>query len=199
VFTAGVKYGMFGSIRGSKNHPLDVIPVDILANTLIIAASKNHANNLKVYNCTSSSINPITLEEYFNQVPSHTNYEGMPMILRNKPVINSFNFLHKLHRFFFNYLLFFLYDLFLWIRGSNPILIKECLKFHRAADSTEYLTRYNWIFEVENYKSLIQSSRNQKSAFNCDIGQLKWDQFIEKSVKGIDKFVLKNNSKNNTN
>lgn len=189
---------MFGSIRGNKDQFLDVIPVDTVANTLILAASKNRQNDFKVYNCTSSSVNPISLEEYFSQIPGHTNYEGIPTILRNKPIIISNNFAHKLHRFIFNYLLFLIYDLFLWIRGLSPILLKECLKFHRAADSTEYLTRYRWNFEAESYKKLIQSTRNQKSTFDCDVGQLQWDQFVEKSVKGIDKFILKNCSKINS-
>ncbi len=66
MYIAGIKYGVFGSIRAEKSMVLDLIPVDIVAKSIIVAGSINNKNgNLEVYNCTSGSINPITIGKIY--------------------------------------------------------------------------------------------------------------------------------------
>lgn len=172
---------------GNKDTVLDVIPVDIVINSMIIAASQNTKNDFKVYNCTSGSMNPITIEKFAEYGEPHLVYEG----LRNNFVINTNYFLHITNRIFFNYLPYTIIDLGLLFTGSKPKYLMQSWKFYSGIDVLDYFVKNEWNFEVENFKKLIEISKDQEGNFNCDIKEVKWDQFIEKFVRGIDKYILK--------
>lgn len=59
--------GTIKSIICDDKLTIDVIPVDIVANTLVTAAwhtAAYRSNTMRVYNCTSGQINPIKWKEY---------------------------------------------------------------------------------------------------------------------------------------
>jgi fatty acyl-CoA reductase len=186
-----MKFGVFGSIRAEKNIVLDLIPVDIVSKSVIVAGSMNKKNgNLKVYNCTSGSINPITFGKYFDVVQSSTVCEGVPAFLRNKFVINSNYLINRINRYCFNYFSFFLADLILLIRGQEMKSIQSARKFYEGIDLLEYFAIRDWNFEIENFQKLIENSKNQEGNFDCDIKSLKWDKFAENSVEGINRYFI---------
>jgi fatty acyl-CoA reductase len=187
VFALGIKFGIFGSLRADKDCVLDVMPVDIVANSIIVAASLNSRNNFKIYNCTSGSINPIKIGSYFECLKKHTNYEG---VIRNRPFVNPSFIGHKLHRLFLNHLPCLILDLVRWICCRKPIYMRKSSKFLQGADVLEFFTKNEWNFEAENFKNLIQYAKEQGGNFDCDIEKLQWDDFIRKSVNGMDKFLL---------
>ena len=63
--------GLFGILRNlhiPKPNPFDVIPVDIVSNGVLIATAyhgqESTKDSLTIYNCTTSSQNPISMEGY---------------------------------------------------------------------------------------------------------------------------------------
>lgn len=55
--------GTVRSIVCNANLVVDVVPVDIVVNTLICASWHNameHTDTIKIYNCISSAVHPIT-------------------------------------------------------------------------------------------------------------------------------------------
>lgn len=55
--------GTVRSIVCNANLVVDVVPVDFVVNTLICAAWHNvvqHTDTIRIYNCTSSAVHPIT-------------------------------------------------------------------------------------------------------------------------------------------
>ncbi|KPJ06883.1 Putative fatty acyl-CoA reductase CG5065 [Papilio machaon] len=59
--------GMNRVIRGKKSNIIDFVPIDYVTNfTLVAATTLQKSSKLAVYNCGTSSTNPIHLDEVFN-------------------------------------------------------------------------------------------------------------------------------------
>ena len=59
--------GTIKSIICDDRCTMDLIPVDVVVNTLITAAwhtAAHRSNTMRVYNCTSGGVNPITWREF---------------------------------------------------------------------------------------------------------------------------------------
>lgn len=188
IFVLGVKFGIFGSLPFYKNIVLDVIPVDKVVNTVIVAGSMNQQNDFKVYNCTSGLMNPLTAGDYFNGVHKNMKYER---VFQNPSFLNSSHVGHKLHRIFFNHLPFSILDSARWITSKKPIYMKKSLRFLKGADVLQYFCRRDWNFEARNFEYLAEHSKNQEGNFDCDMRLLNWNDYIKNSLKGMDKFILK--------
>jgi fatty acyl-CoA reductase len=117
-------------------------------------------------------------------------YEGFPGFLRNNFVYNTNFLIHKINRVF-NYLPFFLADLTLLIRGQKLKFIQSARQFHQGADVLEYFATRDWNFKNENFKKLVEHSKNQDGNFDCDIEPLQWEQFIKEYVEGVDRYFMK--------
>ena len=59
--------GTISSIVCNKRYHMDLIPVDIVANTILASAwfiSTHRSNTVRVFNCTSGQINGITWQDF---------------------------------------------------------------------------------------------------------------------------------------
>lgn len=69
-FMHGIGKGVFRTIHVDTRLNIDIIPADIAINTIIVAAwqlaiDKSSAAKLSIYNCVSSTSNPITWGNFF--------------------------------------------------------------------------------------------------------------------------------------
>ena len=69
--------GLVNYINTTGKSEFDLIPVDFVANGIIIATAKqgiSKSTNIEIYNCATSSTNPLTLLEYKNCVEDTCGY-----------------------------------------------------------------------------------------------------------------------------
>jgi alcohol-forming fatty acyl-CoA reductase len=191
--------GTISSIMGVGEYIIDLIPVDVVCNTLITAAWANSfmrpQNELVVYNCISGQVNPFTwhglnagIVKYARKYPSK--YITLYPYFRyttNRPI-------HILYEIFLHFLPAFITDLMLRMQGKKPIMMKISKRFKMAADTGEYFSSNEWIFGVDNLKRVIRASEETQldsDEFNCDIKSINWDTYMEKYMLGIRQFLLK--------
>ncbi|XP_015793627.2 fatty acyl-CoA reductase 1-like [Tetranychus urticae] len=143
----------------------DMIPVDIVANTLITSAwfvANKAEKGTTVINCTSGSLNPINWDTFQNI--SHGLLIKHPSIQLFRYPGASFHSNRIVHEFFLlleHYIPAFVVDLLFKLTGHKPILNQVYQKVHRAMNALEYFTTNEWTFKNENFKQLMQSL-NQK-------------------------------------
>ncbi|GLQ32404.1 fatty acyl-CoA reductase [Litoribrevibacter albus] len=93
--------GRLSFFPGDDNGIIDVIPADLVANSIILSAAEQLANpsNYRIYQCCSGRDNPIQLREFIDLVmdESHQNYRNYPKLFHRKPsarfrTVSSFTF-----------------------------------------------------------------------------------------------------------
>ncbi|CAB0014994.1 unnamed protein product [Nesidiocoris tenuis] len=188
--------GTIRSIICNDRYLVDIIPVDIVVDTLIVAAWQTahyRRNSVTVYNCTSGSLNPIHWHELGDLTLKHS-LTTPSKYLQWYP---GFSFttnrtLHAAKDFICHMAPAFFVDLLLRIKGSKPIMLKLCKRFSMAAKTGEFFALHEWKFTCENQKSLGKFlTKEDRLIFKTDITQLDWDGYIYLYLLGIRKFVMK--------
>lgn len=191
--------GTISSIMGVGEYIIDLVPVDVVCNTLITAAWANSfmrpSNELVVYNCISGQVNPFTwnglnagIVKYARKYPSK--YVTMYPHFR----YTTTRYIHVLYEIFLHFLPAFITDLMLRMQGKKPIMLKISKRFKMAADTGEYFSMHEWIFGVGNLKRMIRAAEETQldaDEYNCDVSSIDWDAYMEKYMLGIRQFLLK--------
>uniref|UniRef100_A0A672Q4T5 Fatty acyl-CoA reductase n=1 Tax=Sinocyclocheilus grahami TaxID=75366 RepID=A0A672Q4T5_SINGR len=85
----------------------------------------------------------------------------------------------------------FLYDLFLRMSGREPRMMKTITRLHKAMMVLEYFTSHSWVWNMDNITMLMnQMGSEDKKAFNIDVRQLHWAEYMENYCMGTKKYVL---------
>uniref|UniRef100_A0A8D8F7P4 Fatty acyl-CoA reductase CG5065 n=1 Tax=Culex pipiens TaxID=7175 RepID=A0A8D8F7P4_CULPI len=189
--------GTISSIMCDQKCVMDVIPVDIVCNTLIAAAWENAmtiSNPIRVYNCTSGSVNPIKWYKYGEisqkyAVKNPTKY----VMLYPGFQYRTNRVIHKIVELFLHFLPAYFFDLILRAQGSKPIMAKIAKRFQKAADTGEFFAMHEWTFEVPNLKRLTRKVHGARDGaeFDMDMAGMSWDAYLEQYMLGIRKYVLK--------
>nr|XP_029709727.1 putative fatty acyl-CoA reductase CG5065 [Aedes albopictus] len=189
--------GTISSIMCDQDCVMDVIPVDIVCNTLIAAAWENAmtmSNPIRVYNCTSGPINPIKWYKYGEitqkwAIKNPTKY----VMLYPGFQYRTNRIIHKIVELFLHFLPAYLFDIVMRMQGSKPIMAKIAKRFQKAADTGEFFAMHQWDFKSDNMKQLMRKVQRAKDGeeFDFDMTNMSWDSYLEQYMLGIRKFVLK--------
>ncbi|KAK5638477.1 hypothetical protein RI129_012772 [Pyrocoelia pectoralis] len=184
--------GTIKSIVCNEKLMMDLIPVDIVANTLITAAwhiAAYRTNGIRVYNCTSSQINGISwknfgqlTQKYAVQYPSKfvSWYPGF--------TYRTNRLMHWICHTFLHYTPACIFDLFLYCTRHKPI------KIARAAKNGEFFALNEWKFHTDGIKDLIEAVKRAEDGdnFHIDISKgFVWDSYVKTYLLGIRKYILK--------
>ncbi|XP_052863077.1 putative fatty acyl-CoA reductase CG5065 [Anopheles cruzii] len=190
--------GTISSIMCDERCTMDVIPVDIVCNTLIAAAWETQLScpsaPLRVYNCTSGQINGIKWHEYGrltqqSAVRNPTKYVMLYPGFR----FRTNRAVHKLVELLLHFLPAYLFDVVMRAQGTRPIMAKIARRFQRAADTGEYFAMHEWTFRNDNLRRLgARVGQDADGAeFRTDVSGLDWPAYIEAYMLGIRRYVLK--------
>uniref|UniRef100_A0A182P7M6 Fatty acyl-CoA reductase n=1 Tax=Anopheles epiroticus TaxID=199890 RepID=A0A182P7M6_9DIPT len=193
--------GTISSIMCDERCTMDVIPVDIVCNTLIAAAWETAAHGtatpaepIRVYNCTSGQVNGIKWHEYGRL----TQQAAVRNPTKHVLLYPGFRFrtnrlMHKLVELLLHFLPAYLFDALVRARGGQPIMARLARRFQRAADTGEFFAMHEWTFRNGNLRRLGNLVRRDRAAeaFRCDVTGLDWEAYIEAYMLGIRRFVLK--------
>ncbi|XP_011495398.1 PREDICTED: putative fatty acyl-CoA reductase CG5065 [Ceratosolen solmsi marchali] len=199
-----------GTIRSIVCQPrfvVDVVPVDYVVDTLICTAwhvttskPKRFTNDscaLRVYNCTSGSINPIKWGEIGELTRKYAIESPSKYVMWYPHVTyRSSQIFHKVAIAILHFLPAFVIDLILRFRGSKPKMINITKRTMRMAKSGEFFAVNEWYFHAENMKKLVKCIKSSvvdgsTMRYNIDITNLDWESYVKQYVLGIRKYVLK--------
>ncbi|KAL0280989.1 UNVERIFIED_CONTAM: hypothetical protein PYX00_002125 [Menopon gallinae] len=189
--------GTLRSIICDEELIMDVIPVDIVVNTLITAAwqtARHRMKNVQVYNCTSGTINPIKWHEYGRITEKYV----LEMPSKYVQWYPGFSFrtnrlVHAIVECFLHFLPALMIDMILISRGTKPIMFKIARTFKKACKNGEFFALHEWKYQCDNMVKLNQEilRHSDKVEFNIDVGKIDWDDYIKNYVMGLRKYVLK--------
>lgn len=197
IFIAAGK-GILRTMRASNDAVADLVPVDVVINTTLSAAwfsgSQRHhrPKNIPVYNCTTGGINPFHWGEVEYHVISTFKRNPLEQAFRRPNVNLTTN--HLINQYWIavsHKAPAFMYDLYLWMVGREPRMMKTISRLHKAMMVLEYFTSHSWVWHTDNMALLMtHMSPEDKKVFNFDVRQLHWAEYMESYCMGTKKYVL---------
>ncbi|XP_071632062.1 putative fatty acyl-CoA reductase CG5065 isoform X2 [Temnothorax longispinosus] len=191
--------GTVRSIVCNAKLVVDVVPVDFVVNTLICASWHNamqRTDTIKIYNCTSSTVNPITWGEFGYLVRKHA-IESPSKYVMWYPgfTFRTNKFIHSIIVATLHFLPAFIVDLILRVQGCKPMMVKVAKRFERAAKTGEFFAMNEWKFYSGNMTKLVKFVRASEDCdkFDVDIRNVDWDMYLHQYMLGIRKYILKDN------
>ncbi|XP_011166600.1 putative fatty acyl-CoA reductase CG5065 isoform X2 [Solenopsis invicta] len=192
-----ISRGTVRSIVCDANLIVDIVPVDFVVNTLICASWHNfvqRTDTIKIYNCTSSTVHPITWGEFGYLVRKHA-IEAPSKYVMWYPgfTFRTNKFIHTIISATLHFLPAFIVDLILRVQGCEPIMLKLTKRFERAAKTGEFFATNEWKFYTDNMTKLVKFVSTQESckSFDMNIKNMDWDMYLHQYMLGIRKYILK--------
>ncbi|XP_034234855.1 putative fatty acyl-CoA reductase CG5065 [Thrips palmi] len=192
--------GTIRSIICEEDYIVDLIPVDLVVNTLITAAWRTGthlANNVQVYNCTSGQLNPVHWHEFGRL----TQNQAVDTPTKHVQWYPGFSFrtnryIHKFCEIFFHFFPAHVVDLLIRAQGGKPIMVKIAQRFKLAAKTGEFFSLHEWDFESSNMKALMKEMDciTDRQTFDVDVSHMSWKPYVTDYMMGIRKYILKDGS-----
>lgn len=164
-FFISASTGIFRVGYGRKEVKLDLVPCDFVANCLIVAAasmSSGENKKLRVFNCTTSNQQPITMQELFINIKKYYMEAPLHKIFwyPSGSVTSSYIW------FMLKFLIFQLIpstilDFLIFLSGKKPWMVKLQLKIFRSIKAYEKFT--NNTFEWKNNNFILLHKLVSKS------------------------------------
>lgn len=191
--------GTISSVRGVGDYNVDLVPVDIVCNTLITAAWANSfmriSSEIPVYNCTSGQNNPFKWQGLADGIMKYARKNPTKYMVMYPEFSYRTNLkIHFLYEIFLHFFPAIIFDLLLRVQGKKPFMLKLAKRFQLAADTGTFFASHEWNFESGNIRRISRAARETQHdahEFNCDLTSLDWDEYMEKYMMGIRTFILK--------
>ncbi|GIY97827.1 putative fatty acyl-CoA reductase CG5065 [Caerostris extrusa] len=188
--------GLLRTMLVYNGSVVDWMPVDMVANLLLTAAwhiGTRRPDGVKVFNCTSGDLNRVTWSDiHRTATPLIVRYPSKQVIRYPGGSFKSSPLLNKLSIKLFHALPAYLVDALSRVVGCRTEFVGLVHRMERAAGFLEYFTTREWKFKCNNLIELreMQNSTDRK-VFDFDIRAVEWSPYLESYVKGVRKFLLK--------
>lgn len=188
----GISSGVMKVMFGSGSNVADLVPLDIVVNLIIVAATKCKRSSLKVYNCCTGTSNPITCSRAEVIIRKATYKYSLNQLPFPFMVFTNSRLVYTLLRFILQIVPAFLIDLWSLFNGKKAIQMKIQHRITRTLDLMKFFMINEWHFEDSNTRELFENmSEEDKNVFNFDLKSIDWNSCIENYVVGIHKYLLK--------
>lgn len=150
--------------------------------------------NLKIYNCTSGQMNPITWKRLGDLTLKWTReYPSKYCILYPKFKYRENYQIHDFLTFFQHTIPAVGLDILLRIKNQKPIFYKLARKFQNACWDGKFFSLNEWSFDSVNQKllSIKVSHSEDAKEFPVNIRDVNYDDYVLRFILGIRKFILK--------
>uniref|UniRef100_A0A8B9BDX5 Fatty acyl-CoA reductase n=1 Tax=Anser brachyrhynchus TaxID=132585 RepID=A0A8B9BDX5_9AVES len=193
LFIAAGK-GILRTMRATNGAVADLVPVDVVVNMTLAAAwysGVNRPRNIMVYNCTTGGTNPFHWSEVEYHVISTFKRNPLEQAFRRHPSMSlcSNPLLHHCRTTASHISPAFFHDVLLRLTGHKPWMMKTISRLHKAMMLLEYFTSNSWVWNTENM-TMLMNHFYFMPAFNFDVRQLHWAEYMENYCMGTKKYVL---------
>ncbi|XP_059480684.1 putative fatty acyl-CoA reductase CG5065 [Neocloeon triangulifer] len=191
-----VSRGTIRSVLCDKNMTVDIIPVDIVVNTLLVAAANlfwHRPEKIQVYNCTTGTLNPLQWEELRRYIVKAGREVPSRYVQWYPGCTFRINFLmHRLTQIFLHFLPAYFLDLIMKFQGLKPMMVKICQKTMKSAKAGEFFSTHQWNFGATLMENLdLNLNKTDRELFPVNVKTIGWEEYIKIYVTGIRKFILK--------
>lgn len=196
--------GILRTIDWNYYGVADMIPVDTVANSMLAVAERtarvNDSKQLLVYNCSSSSLNPMTWGEGFEILKAES-LKAPPYKMLRIPIdpprhrrANSLMFkFTKLSEILFAYFI----DFILMLCGQKQILTKLTKKLHHGYEILKPFTTKEYTCSNENLLAAFEELHpDDKQEFNFDVRTINWQSNFADAYYGTRTRLLKEDMSN---
>lgn len=198
----GIGTGILHTYELKLDVKTDVVPVDLVVNSLICAAvqtgkqadvtNNNTENGIPIYTYSSGPQNPTTWrnmlelsEKYGIYWPTIRAIWYYSLITTGNPtlfVILNF-FLHTVPGYILDYLAV--------LTGQEPMLTKIYTKMDNVRDTLRYFASREFVFKNDNTQKLwSRLSDKDKELFFFDISQMSWDVYYRALCIGLRVYLV---------
>ncbi|KAH9632410.1 hypothetical protein HF086_010803 [Spodoptera exigua] len=186
-----INEGVIRVMHGDGNHTIDFIPVDYVSNLSIISALRaKESNEVQVYNCTTTSDNPLNWDTIYKQIKNEKKMTGKNKFPYVSTIyVNSKLALH-LGTFFLQISPALLADLWLKIKRKDPKYVKLVAQAIAVRNAYDYFTSNTFIMRSDRTRQLHASlSPEDREQFQCDPTQINWPEYLKVNMNGIYKYL----------
>uniref|UniRef100_A0A6G1SDP6 Fatty acyl-CoA reductase n=1 Tax=Aceria tosichella TaxID=561515 RepID=A0A6G1SDP6_9ACAR len=181
----------------------DFVPVDSVVNSILAVGERTprlYPKEIKVYNCSTSSLNPTTWGSCFTKLQEES-YKAPPYKMLRIPIqvpkhrrANKIGFAFtKLSEILFAYFI----DLILLICGQKRILSKLTAKLHHGYDILRPFTTNEYTCSNDNLVAAFDElDEDDKAEFDFNLKGIDWDTGFRLAYYGTRKRLLKENLSN---
>lgn len=189
-FLLGASKGIVRRLPVAKNLVYDYIPVDIVVNSIIVAAyniDRSSDKGLQVYHCTSSTCQPFKWEYVENNINNYLHKYPLRSAvwypyLKFLPSL----FLFKISAIFVHFIPAYILDAITRLCGGRPILVRLHTNINNSLGRLEKFIFQEWKFNNPRFLQLHESlSPEDQKLFTLDIRPLVWKDYFIDLVQGV--------------
>ncbi|KAK9874385.1 hypothetical protein WA026_002732 [Henosepilachna vigintioctopunctata] len=193
--------GTIKSIICDEKYVMDIIPVDVVVNTIITAGwhTVAHTSNaMRVYNCVSGDVNPITWKRFGDLTHKYVRlYPSKYVQWYPGFEYRTSRFMHMIYATLYHTIPSAILDVFLYCTRQKPIMLKISNKFYHALDAGKFFSTNEWNFDTHTMASLCEAVKNAEDGENFEMDIHKnhtgfdWDTYVKNFMIGVRQYVLK--------
>ncbi|KAL0122073.1 hypothetical protein PUN28_007089 [Cardiocondyla obscurior] len=189
-FILGASKGIVRRLPVAKHLIYDYIPVDVVVNSLIVAAynvDRDSDKALKVYHCTSSTCKAFKWELIENDINNYLHKYP----LRSAVWYPYLKFLPSLLLFrisaiFVHFIPAYILDTITRLCGGRPILVRLHTNVNKSLGRLEKFIFQEWRFNNPRLLQLHESlSLEDQKIFTLDIRPLVWKEYFTNLIQGV--------------
>ena len=201
IFASG-GLGLLRRTSSRREGVADLVPVDVCINMLCCiawqAARDGPNHPIKVYNCTSGRVNPITWGQVDTML--HSSIKKAPFSrgvwYPSRSIFKEISFANTvgnwLHGRLFHYGLAHGVDLACRLVGRKPFLARQSTMIQKSMKVLEPFRTNSWNWTNTNALALEASlTEVDKQVFGFDMRGLDWKNYLDNYIQGIREYVLK--------
>jgi fatty acyl-CoA reductase len=192
--------GRVNIFPGNDKGILDVIPVDLVANAVLLSAAErlSAGSEYHIYQCCSGSSNPITLKDFVGHisVASNEQWKDLPKLFANKP---NDNFKTVSTQKFAVYM--FLLTAFTWFKtitgrvlGSNSarVLLTKVKTTANLAVIFGFYSAAKYQFDSRKLQGLqARFTAEDQQVFNTNANCFQWQDYLSNvHLPGLHKYAM---------
>ncbi|VVC29130.1 Male sterility, NAD-binding,NAD(P)-binding domain,Fatty acyl-CoA reductase, C-terminal [Cinara cedri] len=212
--TAAAGIGLLRVMLADPNAIAEIIPGDFVSNAVLSCAWDIHNKWIEhkktvngnvfdrdsytpsIYNLVSSNMNQLKWREFVSINKCHgTKIPIDKMIWPIMLKLTPNKYLYTVLCFLLHTLPAYVLDSLAKLVGKRPRLMKEYEKLHKYTDILKYFALNSWKWNEPNTQALIsRMSKEDRTLFNFDISLISWDDYFFNSVRGIRKYIFREES-----
>ncbi|MBM3264662.1 MAG: SDR family oxidoreductase [candidate division Zixibacteria bacterium] len=203
-----ISRGRLPDFPARPDFKLDIIPVDIVVNTILSAMPRvAHDRGVQVFQVATGDRNPVAFHtvfdlvyDYFRKTP-RLNKRGEPIAVSRwtYPTLNQFRRRYTLRYIFPLDVALRALDHFRWLPSANRWKQRATVVRSAISRMLYYATIYspytslNCTFETTRTDELHNNlCEEDRVTFNCDVTRVRWPEYIQEiHIPGLKRHVLK--------
>lgn len=196
--------GLLRTVKGIRSVKCDIVPVDVVATTLVTAAwrtwrlrSEDPDGEIKVYNCTTGRFNPTTWGEWVDCCNRSWHKYPLEKRLLRSPQLTIFpsqgiwSFLYYYFSFSSHMVPGMMLDFVAKMNGKKSFTAKTYAKFENMLDQYAFFMTHEFRWSNDNLEDMIKEiPEAEKGSFRIDTRDLNWQAYIDTLVLGIKKYKM---------